>query len=133
LRLVLKRPCRTLYKCKANVEENITTGLKIENMCNKIIQMFESRLNVIEQKIDTKCDESKVRDIVKDELANAQDQITSYAEVAASESGKRVDKVEMTTVVVDEIYESDLISCSFFYSVPFQLYFTVYKHFFYLP
>jgi DNA polymerase II small subunit/DNA polymerase delta subunit B len=70
-------------------------------MCDKIIQMFESRLNVIEQKIDTKCDESKVRDIVKDELAKAQDQITSYADVAASESGKRVDKVEMTTVVVD--------------------------------
>ena len=91
--------------CKANVEENITTGLKIENMCDKIIQMFESRLNVIEQKIDTKCDESKVRDIVKDELAKAQDQITSYADVTASESVKRVDKVEMTTVVVNEINE----------------------------
>ena len=91
--------------CKANVEENITTGLKIENMCDKIIQMFESRLNVIEQKIDTKCDESKVRDIVKDELAKSQDQITFYADVAASESGKRVDKVEMTTAVVDEINE----------------------------
>jgi hypothetical protein len=91
--------------CKANVEENITTGLKIENMCDKIIQMFESRLNVIEQKIDTKCDESKVRDIVKDELAKAQDQITSYADATASESVKRVDKVEMTTVVVDEINE----------------------------
>jgi hypothetical protein len=37
--------------------------------------------------------------MVKDELAKAQDQITSYADVAASESGKRVDKVEMTTVV----------------------------------
>jgi hypothetical protein len=36
--------------CKANVEENITTGLNIENMCDKIIQMFESRLNGIEQK-----------------------------------------------------------------------------------
>jgi hypothetical protein len=87
------------------LKENITTGLKIENMCNKIIQMFESRLNVIEQKIDTKCDESKVRDIVKDELAKAQDQITSYADVTASESVKRVDKVEMTTVVVNEINE----------------------------
>jgi hypothetical protein len=91
--------------CKANVEKNITSGLKIENMCDKIIQMFESRLNVIEQKIDTKCDESKVRDIVKDELAKAQDQITSYADATASESVKRVDKVEMTTVVVDEINE----------------------------
>lgn len=91
--------------CKANVEENITTGLNIENMCDKIIQMFESRLIVIEQKIDTKCDESKVRDIVKDELSKAQDQIKSYADVAASESSKRVDKVEMTTVVVDEINE----------------------------
>lgn len=68
--------------------------------------MFESRLTVIEQKIDTKCDESKlksVRDIVKDELSKAQDQMTSYADVAASGSSKRVDKVEMTTVVVDEI------------------------------
>ena len=37
--------------CKANVEENITTGLKIENMCDKIIQMFESRLNLIEQSV----------------------------------------------------------------------------------
>lgn len=36
--------------CKANVEENITTGLNIENMCDKIIQMFESRLNGIEHK-----------------------------------------------------------------------------------
>lgn len=68
--------------------------------------MFESRLTVIEQKIDTKCDESKlksVRDIVKDELSKAQDQMTSYADVAASGSSKIVDKVEMTTVVVDEI------------------------------
>ena len=94
--------------CRGVVEENISTGIKLEEMCDKLVQMFQSRMNVIEEKLDTKCDEAKVRDIVQEEISKVESKKTSFAEAVRSGPNTSPDKIEMTKVVVDEINDRKL-------------------------
>lgn len=89
-------------KCKPNVEENIATGFNIESMCNKILLMFESRIKAVEDQVQNKCDESRVRDIVQDEISKVQNSATQESLTSNIESKS---KVEVTNCVMDEIQE----------------------------
>ena len=54
--------------CKVIIKKNIATDLEIEQRCNAIMQMHDSRIQNLEEIINTKCDESKVREIIKEAL-----------------------------------------------------------------
>jgi hypothetical protein len=54
--------------CKKIVEEHIVIDLKIEERCKEIMDNYEQRINDIEIEMVKKCDEPRVREIVKEEL-----------------------------------------------------------------
>lgn len=55
-------------KCRESVEKNIATDLKIEERCKEIMKEYECRISTLEQKVEEKCDEAKVREIITEEL-----------------------------------------------------------------
>jgi predicted molibdopterin-dependent oxidoreductase YjgC len=54
--------------CKDIVEKNIITDLKIEKRCNEFMKSYEDRIRRLEERVEEKCDESRVRDIVRSEM-----------------------------------------------------------------
>jgi hypothetical protein len=55
-------------KCRKIVEEHIIIDLKIEKRCKEIMENYEQRISDIESEMNKKCDEPRVREIVKEEL-----------------------------------------------------------------
>ncbi|XP_033729737.1 uncharacterized protein LOC117318912 [Pecten maximus] len=56
--------------CRVHIEKNINNDKMIEQKCKEIMNEFEERITTIEEALKNKCDERKVRDIIKEELAS---------------------------------------------------------------
>jgi hypothetical protein len=83
-------------KCREVVEKNIVKDLEIEKRCKEIMATYEQRITTLEHEIARKCDESTVRQIVNEELSNAN---ASAAKTDIAEGGSVV------TSVIGEINE----------------------------
>ncbi|XP_069109401.1 uncharacterized protein MCAP_0864-like [Argopecten irradians] len=55
--------------CRVHIEKNINNEKMIEQKCKEIMNEFETRITQIESELKNKCDENKVRDIIKEEMA----------------------------------------------------------------
>lgn len=55
-------------KCREIVEKSIVVDKEIEKRCKEIMQLYEDRVSDLEREMDKKCDEAKVRAIVKKEM-----------------------------------------------------------------
>ena len=54
--------------CRRKIEEHIVLDLNIEDRCNQIMKEYEDRITQLETTVIEKCDEKRVREIIKDEL-----------------------------------------------------------------
>ena len=57
--------------CREKIEQHIVTDRKIEEVCREIMMEYEQRISCLEKKIETKCGKEEVRDIIKEEIAQA--------------------------------------------------------------
>ena len=105
-------------KCRKIVEEHIFVDLKIEERCKEIMDNYEQRINDIEIEMVNKCDEPRVREIVKEDL-----ELNSYNEPMAKKivdeviagegqdlhseilTRERQSKKETVSTVIDELNE----------------------------
>ena len=55
-------------QCREKVERNILEDRKIEDLCKEIMLNYEQRILDLEDSMKQKCDEKKVREIVKEEM-----------------------------------------------------------------
>lgn len=60
-------------KCREIVEKNIAVDLKIEERCRQIMLNYESRISKLEEDMQTKCNEARVREIVQEELKSGEE------------------------------------------------------------
>ena len=93
--------------CREKVERNIVVDREIEERCNDMMKMFDSRIRYLEEEMSKKCDEGKVRDIVS-EMTNVS--------VAGQENGDTVSgqdgKEHNVTAVISEINERKSRECN---------------------
>ena len=95
--------------CREKVERNtcIVVDREIEERCNDMMKMFDSRIRYLEEEMAKKCDEGKVRDIVS-EMTNVS--------VAGQENGDTVPgkdgKEHNVTAVMSEINERKSRECN---------------------
>ena len=89
--------------CKGKVEKNIVIALKIEERCNAIIREFEDRLSSLENEIFSKCNESDVQRIVREEINNNKTDINSAT--AAFDNQPKTEPKTTVTSVITEINE----------------------------
>jgi hypothetical protein len=54
--------------CREKVEKNIIVDREIEDMCREIVERFENRLKIVEEQVEKKCDEDRVRSIIEEEI-----------------------------------------------------------------
>ncbi|CAG2203305.1 unnamed protein product [Mytilus edulis] len=81
--------------CRKVVEEHIVTDLKIEARCKEIMANYEQRIQAIELAVDTKCDETRVREIVEESIIKNscdKDMIREIAKDEATKTGAAVHK-----------------------------------------
>jgi hypothetical protein len=87
--------------CKDIVEKNIT-DLKIEKRCNEFMKSYEDRISRLEERIEDKCDESRVWDIVREEInkmdisdrINPAKDVSGQVKVKTSDGGNRRKTIE---------------------------------------
>lgn len=78
--------------------------LKIEDRCNQILKEYVNRITQLETTVIEKCDETRVREIIKDELGkveNNEDTIDGDTQNIRSKTVKK----EAVTIVIDEMNE----------------------------
>lgn len=52
--------------CREVIQKSIVTDLKIEERCKAIMEEYESRISTLEESINKKCDEERVREIINE-------------------------------------------------------------------
>jgi len=90
--------------CRKIIEEHIVMDLKIEDRCNQIMKDYEDRITQLETTMVEKCDESRVREIIKDELGKVENNEDTVDGVTQNNSAKTAKK-ETVTTVIDEMNE----------------------------
>lgn len=55
--------------CKIRIEKNIVVEKNIEERCKTYLESFEARIQEVEKQLETKCDEDKVKQIVRAETS----------------------------------------------------------------
>ena len=61
--------------CRQIIEEHIITDLKIEERCKEIMEQYEGRISNLEKAMDEKCDETRVRELVNEEINKVKENI----------------------------------------------------------
>ncbi|VDI00129.1 Hypothetical predicted protein [Mytilus galloprovincialis] len=79
--------------CRKTVEEHIVTDLKIEARCKEIMANYEQRIQFLELAVDTKCDETRVREIVEESIIKNSCDKEMIREIAKDEATKTGDAV----------------------------------------
>jgi hypothetical protein len=90
--------------CRKKIEEHIVLDLKIEDRCNQIMKEYEDRITQLETTVIEKCDEARVREIIKDELGKVQNNEDTIDGDTQNTTTKTV-KQEAVTIVIDEMNE----------------------------
>lgn len=90
--------------CRKIIEEHIVMDLKIEDRCNQIMKDYEDRITQLETTMVEKCDESRVREIIKDELGKVENNEDTVDGATQNISTNTVKK-ETVTTVIDEMNE----------------------------
>ncbi len=76
--------------CKCKVTENIATEKTIQEKCELYLKEFAGRLEVVEQQVQLKCDEERVREIVRNEMdtkPNEQEEGATHTNINHTKSG----------------------------------------------
>lgn len=105
---------RFCIKCRQIIEEHIIIDLKIEERCNQIMKMYDERITKLEDTVNSKCDEARVREIIQEELIPnrsepkvheiVQEELTNLA-LNEQENTNKKPKTETVTTVLGEINE----------------------------
>ena len=66
--------------CREKVEKNILVDREIEERCKEMTSKFEIRLKALEEAINNKCEEERVREIVKERLDQMVKKVDSKAD-----------------------------------------------------
>jgi hypothetical protein len=90
--------------CRKKFEEHIVLDLKIEDRCNQIMKEYEDRITQLETTVKEKCDEKRVREIIKDELGKVENNEDTVEGDTQDIRAKTVKK-EAVTIVIDEMNE----------------------------
>ena len=90
--------------CRKKFEEHIVLDLKIEDRCNQIMKEYEDRITQLETTVIEKCDETRVREIIKDKLGKVENDEDTVDGATQNIRAKTVKK-EAVTIVIDEINE----------------------------
>ena len=88
-------------KCREIVEKNIAIDIKIEERCGQIMLNYESRISKLEDDMQDKCSEARVREIVHEEQMKGENGASSD-NVGQAISAKQPETVE---TVLSEINE----------------------------
>ncbi|XP_062570039.1 uncharacterized protein LOC134232094 [Saccostrea cucullata] len=96
--------------CREKVEKNITVDREIEERCNDMMKMFDSRIKYLEDEMEKKCSEEQVREIVSEAIQKSTESNQADTEdETASESGKHTVPV---SAVLSEINERKNRECN---------------------
>jgi DNA repair exonuclease SbcCD ATPase subunit len=90
--------------CRKLIEEHIVMDIKIEDICNQIMKEYEDRIPQLETTMVEKCDELRVRKIIKDELGKLENNEDTVDGATQNIRAKTVKK-EAVTTVIDEMNE----------------------------
>ena len=98
--------------CRKKVEKNIVTDRKIEETCRDMMATFEERLKSMEDNIDTKCNEDKVREIVREEIGTTGTKQNTYdkeevEKMVSEELSKKLEKVNQKDTASKTNHEID--------------------------
>jgi hypothetical protein len=85
--------------CRRKIEEHIVLDLKIEDRCNQIMKEYEDRITQLETTVIEKCDETGVREIIKDELGKVENNEDTVDGDTQDIRAKTVKKEAVTTVI----------------------------------
>jgi hypothetical protein len=102
--LVSQTLCGFVITCRKKIEEHIVLDLKIEDRCNQIMKEYEDRITQLETTVIEKCDEKRVREIIKDELGKVENNEDTVHGATQNIRAKTVKK-EAVTTVIDETNE----------------------------
>lgn len=90
--------------CREKVEKNIITDRKIEDRCNEIMAMYELRVTKLENEMEQKCDEGKVREIMKEEITKLRADPTNI-EIRGKQNTTDMENPQLMSTVLTEINE----------------------------
>ena len=94
--------------CREKVERNIVVDREIEERCNDMMKMFDSRIRYLEEEVAKKCDEGQVRNIVSEmtkvSVASQENGDTNY--------GRKDGNEQSVTAVMSEINERKNRECN---------------------
>lgn len=89
--------------CREIVEKNIITDLKIEERCKEIMASYDQRVTNLENEMEKKCDEEKVRDIIQGELESLKEDKSSV--LYTDENTQPVEAAAAVSEVISELKE----------------------------
>ena len=78
--------------------------LKIEDRCNQIMKEYVKRITQLETTVIDKCDEKRVREIIKDELGKVENNENTIDGDTQNIRAKTIEK-EAVRIVIDEMNE----------------------------
>ncbi|CAC5387050.1 unnamed protein product [Mytilus coruscus] len=83
-------------KCRIVMEQHAVTDIEIERRCKQIMENFEERITSLEKTVDNKCDEDRVKVIVREEIKNSDEDMVKMM------VKEEVSKLEATRSITEE-------------------------------
>ncbi|KAG1701354.1 Ribosome biogenesis protein bop1-B [Nymphon striatum] len=88
-------------KCRELVEKNIITDRKIEERCQAIMQAYENRISTLEVKIENKCDEDQVQELIKKEWKQMRQDKKQNEQTGMREKEETIKNLALESVITE--------------------------------
>ncbi|CAC5377385.1 unnamed protein product [Mytilus coruscus] len=83
-------------KCRIVMEQHAVTDIDIERRCKQIMENFEEKITSLEKTVDNKCNEDRVKVIVREEIKNSNEDMVKMM------VKEEVGKLEATGSITEE-------------------------------